>query len=719
VVGETTTNPVLYNERMYTKASLRILLSDTAADITSLPGIVTSSQPVLLDGDWYGTPPTGITVNNSHPPVARSGQLATATTTSATASGASTISVNAVPTMFQKPTIYAKNSSGTIIVGPITLCTWKETQLTGCTVPGIVSLASGWIVYVAASGSSATPIAGNIPNAQYPTLTLNAAVLFGTNKTLTFNTGQSTWGFAETTFWIVDSGTGGTGAATLVTCMNNNGTTQFSSCNNVPATKSGATITNAYASTQNTGLLGGYIKIERQDTSGNWWDVTNEILNYGITGPNLAGEPCAGTTTAIIQLQRARDNGANPASTTYCPTNTTSNTVGGTGAGVASANSYDYWPNALFDTREGLYRDVAPTGTNALYVPLGGVMYYVAIDVGNLSKWFTATSPNYNGGTGASSQKNNGGFTVYFSDRRNNVNAANAETAEYGFEDFVNPLSVPGTPSGALDTGEDVNGNNLLDVYGGVANANGNAGSVPFGVAPLTSTATPTTMINTAVAQVNREIIFRRALKLINGNNIVGLGVTGLTVVSENPVYVQGNWNSYDAGASDFNGADAATAVIADAVTLLTNAWNDVNSFASPYVPAACPTPTCTPAIVGRSRVADSWYRLAIIGGKGIAFPWINATPTDFGTDGGAHNFLRFLQDGDAAVNYEGATATFFYNRQAVGTYKCCTTVYAAPTARNYQFDTNFTNPALLPPNTPVFRDMNAVGFSQELRPGK
>ena len=45
LVGETTTNPVLYNERMYTKASLRIMLSDTAADITALPGIVTATQP--------------------------------------------------------------------------------------------------------------------------------------------------------------------------------------------------------------------------------------------------------------------------------------------------------------------------------------------------------------------------------------------------------------------------------------------------------------------------------------------------------------------------------------------------------------------------------------------------------------------------------------------------------------------------------------------------
>jgi hypothetical protein len=197
-------------------------------------------------------------------------------------------------------------------------------------------------------------------------------------------------------------------------------------------------------------------------------------------------------------------------------------------------------------------------------------------------------------------------------------------------------------------------------------------------------------------------------LKLTNGNNIVGLGVTGLTVVAENPVYVQGDWNSKDGGNSDFNGADAATAVIADAVTLLSNGWSDANSFVNPF------------DMTKRNRNTQTWYRLAIIGGKNPSFPWINyaGAPSDFGTDGGAHNFLRFLENGDQTVNYMGATATFFYSRQAVGTFKCCTTVYGAPT-RNFSFDINFNNPALLPPNTPVFRDMNAVGFSQELRPGK
>jgi hypothetical protein len=158
----------------------------------------------------------------------------------------------------------------------------------------------------------------------------------------------------------------------------------------------------------------------------------------------------------------------------------------------------------------------------------------------------------------------------------------------------------------------------------------------------------------------------------------------------------------------------AATAIIADAVTLLSNAWNDANSFAFPYT---APAPA-------RTRTAQSYYRVAILAGKGPSFPKPadEVVEQDFGTDGGTHNFLRMLEGSgggaQGTVNYRGAMATLFYNRQAIGAYKCCTTVYEAP-ARAFVFDTDFTNPTLLPPNTPMFRDMNAVGFSEELRPGK
>jgi hypothetical protein len=292
---------------------------------------------------------------------------------------------------------------------------------------------------------------------------------------------------------------------------------------------------------------------------------------------------------------------------------------------------------------------------------------------------------------------------VFFSDRRNNRDRSNLETGEYGFEDFVNPTSGTGVPNGTLDAGEDVNASGALDSYGQFPSTNGTSGQVVDGLFPLDANARPTTLIKGAQAQVNRAILFRHALKLVNGNTIAANGVTGLTIASENPVYVQGDWN---AAGGNFNGAHAATSVVADAVTLLSTAWNDNISFTQPYTPA------------NRNRGVQSWYRLAIIGGKGMSFAQPNGTATDFGTDGGAHNFLRFLEDSDHAVNYRGSIATFFYSRQAVGTYKCCATVYSAP-GRAYGFDIDFLTPSLLPPNTPVFRDMNAVGFSQEMRPGR
>ncbi len=93
----------------------------------------------------------------------------------------------------------------------------------------------------------------------------------------------------------------------------------------------------------------------------------------------------------------------------------------------------------------------------------------------------------------------------------------------------------------------------------------------------------------------------------------------------------------------------------------------------------------------------------------------------DFGTDGGAHNFLRMLEanpGGGSTLHYRGAIATFFYSRQATGFYKSTGAIYGVLT-RNFQFDIDFLDPAKLPPLTPVFRDLNTVGFSQELRPGR
>ena len=75
--------------------------------------------------------------------------------------------------------------------------------------------------------------------------------------------------------------------------------------------------------------------------------------------------------------------------------------------------------------------------------------------------------------------------------------------------------------------------------------------------------------------------------------------------------------------------------------------------------------------------------------------------------------------NGATTVNYLGSIATFYFSRQASGIFKCCAlTVYNWPT-RAFSFDTDFLTPTLLPPLTPVFRDIDDLGFSQEIRPGK
>ena len=128
-----------------------------------------------------------------------------------------------------------------------------------------------------------------------------------------------------------------------------------------------------------------------------------------------------------------------------------------------------------------------------------------------------------------------------------------------------------------------------------------------------------------------------------------------------------------------------------------------------------------SPHNVAANRDASTtWYRVAVIAGKGLNFPRPTSNAqdhTDFGTDGGAHNFLRYIENwsGDT-LNYRGSIVSFYTNRQAVGTYKCCDVVYSPP-SRGYRFDTDFLTPSLLPPRTPMFRDINTLTFRQLLRP--
>ena len=498
-------------------------------------------------------------------------------------------------------------------------------------------------------------------------------------------------------------------------------------------------------------VLGGFIKIEIQragttPTNGAWQDVTAEVLGLGIAGRNLADsdEPLATrwnnmpdsaadtcpepNPNAIIRLQRVRDIPANMAP---CGV-----TVAGGVVTAVSLNEHDYWPNTLYDAREGQTRDATPVASTD--IALAGVMHYVELDVNNLRRWLAGQFAGVGAPNGVNA-KNENGYIVYFSDRRGkNIGAPALQQGEFGYEDNVNPATSAGTPNGQLDTGEDANGNGTLEyLFGRTARNVPSGATTPclagypnplhgatFLPAILTNaslgvgaavgancagagqvaTATPTA-VKPLVARANRPLFFRRALKIVNG----GLGnlPNGLTIASENPVYVQGNYNAQ----ADNTLADphVPAAIIADAVTLLSNGWNDIRSFVNPANPGNRPATT-------------TGYRVAIVAGNSLPFPrptgWASAE--DFGTDGGAHNFLRLLEgwNNGSTLNYRGSIVSLFTSRQAVGSYKCCNNVFSAPT-RGFNFDTDFLTPTLLPPGTPAFRDVNTLTFRQLLRPNQ
>lgn len=493
-----------------------------------------------------------------------------------------------------------------------------------------------------------------------------------------------------------------------------------------------------YRSAAGTSLLGGFIKIQRQRSDGTWSDVTYELLSLGLAGRRLstgsANRPAAFGTgctepnpNAVIRLQRLKDT-----------------------AGCTSTSATDYWPNTLYDAREGARRD---DETSSGAAPrFGGVMHYVEIDVNNLRRWLQGTI----GTTGANDTMRETGYVLYFSDRRGNRTRGadgtatalgtgfgdDRESGELGMEDFLNPASSSSARNNVLNPGEDVNGNGLLDDYGDIPRS-----AVPvtysYGALSLWTAFSASGTAEPNVARSNRAIFFRRALKLVNAarTQLPAIGTQGLTVAAENPVYIQGNYNACSPGdglgvCNETGGAfgpvgngHVSAAVIADAVTLLSSNWNDMGSFigstssggSSPYMPphkvdALYPTTGDGPTRAART----TWYRLGVISGKGLNFtrPTSNGEDhTDFGTDGGAHNFLRFLENWSGqSLNYRGSIISFFTSRQAVGTYKCCDVVYGAP-SRGYNFDTEFLNPTLLPPRTPMFRDINTLTFRQLLRP--
>jgi len=170
----------------------------------------------------------------------------------------------------------------------------------------------------------------------------------------------------------------------------------------------------------------------------------------------------------------------------------------------------------------------------------------------------------------------------------------------------------------------------------------------------------------------------RRAIRIKGGSKIP---TSGLTIASNNPIYVQGDFNTGGSPPSDSTSQNDPTtpqvsgytrapcSVIGDAINLLSNSWNDANSSSGTSSRVATNTTFNTAFLSGIVPTAP-------VGGDGSY-------------SGGAENFPRFLEDwSHAIITYYGSMVELYLSKQATGEWGKAN-VYVPPT-RHWYFDANF-----------------------------
>lgn len=160
-------------------------------------------------------------------------------------------------------------------------------------------------------------------------------------------------------------------------------------------------------------------------------------------------------------------------------------------------------------------------------------------------------------------------------------------------------------------------------------------------------------------------------VRLTNGSTLAGK----LTVVSENPIYVKGDYNTT---------AKKGASVIGDAINLLSNAWNDSKTQGTLPVASASTT-----------------YNVAMISG--------NQNTAGTAYNGGLENLPRFHENWTGKnCNIYGSFVNTWLSQYATEAWVYGGDRYTAPN-RNWYYDTAFNSVANLPPFTPMAVTANDI----------
>ncbi len=175
------------------------------------------------------------------------------------------------------------------------------------------------------------------------------------------------------------------------------------------------------------------------------------------------------------------------------------------------------------------------------------------------------------------------------------------------------------------------------------------------------------------------------ALRVRNGSQLPN----PLSVSTHYPLYVQGNYNS---------GTWQPSALVGDAISILSNAWDDRDHQAQVIVkPNASNTQVYTAILAGHSATPCDHEDGGCSGGY-----------TDF-YGGGIENYPRFLERWSGkTLKFVGSLVSIHESLIAVGTWSG--RPYSPP-IRDWSFDSRFEDPQNLPPGTPVVGNIIHTAF--------
>jgi hypothetical protein len=179
-------------------------------------------------------------------------------------------------------------------------------------------------------------------------------------------------------------------------------------------------------------------------------------------------------------------------------------------------------------------------------------------------------------------------------------------------------------------------------------------------------------------------------VRLVNGATLPN---GGLTVVSQNPVYVQGDYNTTNNGPT-VNGVQThqPAAVMADAITVLSNQWSDANAANS------------STSLSNRTVTAPTTVNAAFALGP-------STESAQSAGNGQLENSIRFLENWSGQpFNYNGSIIALWHSEQVKGAWISPGTYYNPP-VRNWAYDTLFNS--VQPKGAPVGVIMTKGRWSQ------